>query len=63
MQIQTSHSTLNIGLTVERLLEELEERFPLSNPTEDAKYTQIMYRAGQRNVVDWIYSRLSQEEL
>lgn len=63
MQIQTSHSTLNLGLTVERLLEELEERFPLTNPTEDATHPQIMYRAGQRDVVDWIHSRLSQEEL
>jgi molybdopterin converting factor small subunit len=59
MQIQTSHSTLNV-LTVERLLAELEERFPLTNPQPGAHLDQIMYRAGQRSVVDWVASRLSE---
>ena len=62
MQIQTSHSTHNFGLTVERLLEELQERFPLTNPTVNEDLNTIMYRAGQRDVVDWVYSRLSDED-
>lgn len=61
MQIQTYPSTLNLGLTVNNLLEELEDRFPLLNPAEDATMNQVMYRAGQRSVVEWVYSRLSEE--
>ncbi len=63
MQIQTSHSTLNIGLTVDVLLKELEERFPLTNPGPDAQINTIMYQAGQRSVVDWAISRIQNEEL
>ena len=59
MQIQTSLSTLNV-LTVERLLAELEERFPLTNPQPGADLNSIMYKAGQRSVVDWVASRLSE---
>ena len=59
MQIQTSLSTLNV-LTVERLLEELEERFPITNPQPGTDLDQIMYRSGQRSVVDWVASRLSE---
>ena len=58
MQIQTSLSTLNV-LTVERLLAELEERFPITNPQPGTDLDQIMYRSGQRSVVDWVASRLS----
>jgi len=59
MQIPTSLSTLNV-LTIERLLGELEERFPLTNPQPGTDLDQIMYRSGQRSVVDWIASRLSE---
>ena len=62
MQILTSHSTLNIGLTVERLLEELEDLYPAFNPAPDQPNNVIMFRAGQRSVVDWIKSRLTDEE-
>ena len=62
MQIKTSHSTLNLGLTVERLLEELEDTYPVVNPSPDTTVNQIMYRAGQRSVVEWIQSRLSEED-
>ena len=61
MQIQTSHSTLNIGLTVERLLEELEDMFPPSQPTPETPINQIMYRSGQRSIVDFIKSRLEED--
>jgi len=62
MQIKTSHSTLNLGLTVDRLLEELEDTYPVVNPSPDTTVNQIMYRAGQRSVVEWIQSRLSEED-
>lgn len=63
MQIQTSHSTLSLGLTVDALVNELEDRFPLTNPGPDAQINTIMYQAGQRSVVDWINSRIQNEEL
>ena len=63
MQIQTSHSTLNIGLTVDSLVSELEDRFPLTNPGPADQINSIMYQAGQRSVVDWINSRIQNEEL
>ena len=63
MRTPTSHSTLNIGLTVERLLLELEDTFPVVNPTPDNSTNQIMFRAGQRSVVEWVQSRLSEEDV
>lgn len=63
MQIQTSHSTLKLGLTVEKLLEELEEKFPPVNPHPKEQIESIMYKAGQRSIVSWIQSRIDDEEL
>ena len=61
MQIQTSHSMPEFGLTVRRLLEELEDVFPPVNPTPDTSVGHIMYRAGQRSVVEWIENRLDED--
>jgi len=63
MQIQTSHSTLNIGLTVDVLMGELEKVYPNSLPTPHDAYETIMYRAGQRSVVEWMKQRIQIEEL
>ena len=63
MRIQTSPNTLNLGLTVVALVAELDERFRLTNPSPDTSITTIMYQAGQRSVVDWINSRIQNEEL
>jgi hypothetical protein len=62
MQIRTSHSTLNLGLTVERLLEELEDLYPNFTPQPDNSIEHIMYRAGQRSVVDYIKSKLEEDD-
>lgn len=62
MQIKTSHSTLNYGLTVDVLLQELEDLFPLTNPSPEMEINKLMYKAGQRSVVDWINSRIQNEE-
>ena len=63
MQIQTSHSTLNLGLTVERLLEELEDKFPPKSPHPKEELNTIMYQAGQRSIVEWINKRINDEDL
>ena len=52
-------STLDV-LTVEGLLAELEDNFPLTNPQPGTDLDQIMYRSGQRSVVDWVASRISE---
>ena len=61
MQTQISLNTLN-RLTVERLLAELEDLYPPINPTPDTPLNQIMYRSGQASVVEWIRTRLTQED-
>ena len=57
MQTQTSLSTLDLldvrGMTANAMLAKLEENFPPTNPTpEDTE--KIMYRSGQRSVVEWV---------
>jgi len=61
MLTQTSLNTLNL-LTVERLLDELEELYPPIIPTPDTPLNQIMYRSGQASVVEWIRTRITQED-
>ena len=60
MQIQTSRSTLEpiLGPNPESLLAEMEERFPMNNPHPKEELNTIMYRAGQRSVVEWYKNRL-----
>ena len=60
--MSTSPNTLSFGLTVERLFDELQDRFPLTNPGPSDQINTIMYQAGQRSVVDWIQSRITNEE-
>jgi len=54
-------STPYLRLDVRRLLEELEDVFPPVNPSPDTQLTHIMYRAGQRSVLEWIENRLDEE--
>ena len=50
-----------LGPNPEQLLEELEQFFPPVNPTPDTSLGQIMYRAGQRSVVEWYANRISKD--
>ena len=49
-----------LGLSAKATLNEMEELFPPLNvgPTSDIKT--IMYRAGQRSVVEWLKEKLEQ---
>jgi len=60
MQIQTSPNTLEpiLGPNPQSLLMEMEERFPTVNPHPKEELPSIMYKAGQRSVVEWYQSRL-----
>ena len=61
MLIQTSHNTLSLGLTVEKLLADLEDNFPPSRPSPSDKIEDIMYRSGQRSVVEYIKQVIDNE--
>tara|TARA_Y100001963_G_C6468505_1_gene303374 strand:- start:165 stop:353 length:189 start_codon:yes stop_codon:yes gene_type:complete len=61
--MSTSHNILEsvIGPTLESILSELEEIHPPINPTPHESMETIMYRSGQRSVVEWIKTRISEE--
>ena len=46
------------GAPITKLVEKLEQAFPLYNPAPDDKIEKIMYLAGQRSVVEFIRSSL-----
>ena len=60
MQTQTSHRTLEalLGPDLKYILQELETNFPPNNPHPKEELSSIMYKAGQRSVVEWIKNRI-----
>ena len=62
MQTKTSPNILEpiIGPTLPFIVEELEEKFPPVNPHPKEELASIMYKAGQRSVVEWIVNRLDE---
>jgi hypothetical protein len=61
MQTPISLSMLETsGLQLQSILQELEENFPVVNPHPDDPTNLIMYRSGQRSVVEWINHRLTE---
>ena len=50
-----------IGPTYNSLLQEMEEKFPPVNPHPKEELASIMYKAGQRSVIEWYIHRLSNE--
>jgi len=59
----TSPNTLEsiLGPNLEQVLHELEDIFPPVTPTPDNSLSQIMYKSGQRSVVEWINQRISKD--
>ncbi len=58
----TSPNTLEplFGPSPEQILQEMEEFFPNVTPSPDNNLSQIMYKSGQRSVVEWLINRLDQ---
>ena len=58
MQTPTSLNTLDLldvkGMTATAMLSKLDETFPPTNPTPEDTMEKIMYRSGQRSVVEWV---------
>tara|TARA_B100001094_G_scaffold156547_1_gene151566 strand:+ start:787 stop:975 length:189 start_codon:yes stop_codon:yes gene_type:complete len=49
------------GPNLESILQELEEKFPPVTPHPKEDIGAIMYKSGQRSVVDWINNRIKEE--
>ena len=60
--MSTSPSTLNLletkGIQANALIEQLDNIFPPVNPAPTDDLAAIMYRAGQRSVVEWIIENM-----
>ena len=61
----TSLNTLEsvIGPDLKYILLEMEEIFPATTPTPDWPTNMIMYKSGQRSVVEWLQQRISQDNV
>ena len=55
-QMQSNTLTLleTTGIQANAMVSQLNEIFPPTNPTPDDTMEKIMYRSGQRSVVEWI---------
>ena len=50
-----------IGPTPESILQEMEEKIPPENPHPKEELNTIMYKAGQRSVVEWLQNKLEED--
>ena len=46
------------GMEARAVLAQMEERFPPLTPSPEDTIEKIMYRSGQRSVVEWLVNRL-----
>ena len=62
--MSTSLPTLDLletkGLQANAVLQEMQEIFPPVQPTPHDSIETIMYKAGQRHVVEWLLQRMEQ---
>ena len=55
----TSINMLEVfGMEARAVLSEMEEMFPPPSPLPNDSINEIMYRSGQRSVVEWLIDRL-----
>ena len=50
------------GMEARGVLSEMEDRFPPINPSPEDSIEKIMYRSGQRSVVEWLVNRLENND-
>ena len=60
--MSTSHNMLEAitGPNINYILAELEENFPPVTPNPEDSMQRIMYRSGQRSVVEWLVRRMEE---
>ena len=61
MQSNTLTLLETTGIQANALVSQLNEIFPPINPTPDDQMEKIMYRSGQRSVVEWIIKYMEEE--
>lgn len=59
--IDVTSLVADFGLSLNKLADKLNENFPPVNPHPDDPHSLIMYRSGQRSVVEWIQHQLTEE--
>ena len=50
-----------LGPNLNYILKELEDFYPPFTPTPEDTMEKIMYRSGQRSVVEWLANRLNED--
>lgn len=61
MMQEISPNTLEVlGMNSRGLVAALEETFPPTNPTPEDSMEKIMYRSGQRSVVEWVINYMEE---
>lgn len=58
MPSTTLSSLEAFGMESRALINQLDEQFPVMNPSPTDTIEKIMYRSGQRSVVEWIIENL-----
>ena len=48
------------GIQANAIINELDDYFPPFTPSPNDSIEKIMYQAGQRSVVEWLYQRMEQ---
>ena len=61
MQTQIYPATLNLGLNLEKLIALANETYPATTPTPQDSMETIMYKAGQRSVVEWLETSVEED--
>ena len=62
MQTQISLATLKLhNDRLTELIQELEDNFPSFNPHPNDSERMVMYKAGQRSVIEYILSKLEED--
>mgnify|MGYP007009410964 FL=1 len=47
-----------LGMETRAMVKELDDNFPPLTPSPDDTIEKIMYRSGQRSVVEWLVQRM-----
>jgi len=50
-----------LGPNLKSILMELEDKFPPANPHPKEELNVIMYKAGQRSIIEWLRDRLDED--
>ena len=62
MMQEISHNMLEVfGMEAKAVMIQMDETFPNVTPSPDDTIEKIMYRSGQRSVVEWLQNKLDEK--